>query len=69
MLKNGARIFHHLKSSDVTYNVRDLFTRHDAPATVITENGATFTAQHRNGHNPLETKLHQPGVIHKHLRP
>lgn len=65
----AARVFHHPKSADVTNTFRDAFTRHGTPASVLTDNGAIFTAQHRNGRNTLETELHQRGIIHKHSRP
>lgn len=64
-----ARAFRRPKASDVTATFIDAFTTHGTPASVLTDNGAIFTAQHRRGHNALETALHERGIIHKHSRP
>ena len=65
----NATAIHRPKASDVTNIFKKAFEEHQNPASVLTDNGAIFTAQYRNGHNALETELHNRGIIHKHSRP
>mgnify|MGYP001596246519 CR=1 FL=1 len=43
--------------------------RYGTPASVLTDNGAIYTAEPRGGKVLLETELERLGVRHKHARP
>ncbi len=43
--------------------------RYGTPASVLTDNGAIFTAEPRGGKVLLETELERLGIRHKHARP
>jgi transposase InsO family protein len=44
-------------------------SEYGTPASVLTDNGCIFTAEHRGGKVVLQTELERLGVQHKHARP
>jgi transposase InsO family protein len=44
-------------------------TQHGTPASLLTDNGCIYTAEHRGGKVVLETELERLGIEHKRSRP
>jgi transposase InsO family protein len=57
-------------AADVVASFTDAFTRHGFPASVLTDNGAIFTAKQRgDGRTALEVELGGLGIRFDHSRP
>lgn len=57
------------KAADVVTTFAQAAEQHGAPATLLTDNGAIFTAAPRHGRCALETELARLGIHHAHSRP
>jgi len=57
------------KAADVVACFHQAATRWGYPASMLTDNGAIFTAASRNGRCALETELDTLGIAFKHSRP
>ena len=57
------------KAADVVATFHAAADRYGLPAALLTDNGAIFTAQARNGRCAMETELTLLGVDYKHSRP
>jgi transposase InsO family protein len=60
------RIF---KATDVVRIFHDTARTWDYPASLLTDNGAVFTAAYRHGIGAMETELVALGIAYKHSRP
>ena len=58
-----------VKATDVVTTFTAARQRHGTPASVLTDNGAVYTARYRNGTTAFETELAALGVTHKHSAP
>ena len=58
-----------VKATDVVAVFTAARQRHGTPASVLTDNGAVFTARYRNGTTAFETELAALGVTYKHSAP
>jgi transposase InsO family protein len=57
------------RSADVVATFGAAAARFGCPASMLTDNGAIFTAEARNGRCAMETELAARGVAYKHSRP
>jgi transposase InsO family protein len=57
------------KAVDVERIFRDTMAEFGVPASVLTDNGAIFTAKYRGGKVALENELERLGVVFKHSSP
>lgn len=57
------------RSTDVVATFRAAADQFGLPASMLTDNGAIFTAEARNGRCAMETELAARGVAYKHSRP
>ncbi len=57
------------RSADVVATFRCAVRELGCPASMLTDNGAIFTAEARNGRCAMETELAARGVAYKHSRP
>jgi transposase InsO family protein len=65
----GAVALRVARSLDVVEIFETARQRYGTPASVLTDNGAIFTARYRNGKSALETELERLGVVAKHASP
>ncbi len=65
----ASRAFATTKAADVVETFHAAVAAHGAPASVLTDNGAIFTAESRHGRCAMETELALLGVAYKHSRP
>ena len=57
------------RSADVVATFRSAAGEFGCPASMLTDNGAIFTAEARNGRCAMETELAAHGVAYRHSRP
>lgn len=65
----ASRVFVTTKAADVVSTFHEAVARHGFPASVLTDNGAVFTAAPRNGRCAMESELLALGIVYKHSRP
>ena len=65
----ASRTFVTTKATDVVETFHQAATTWGFPASMLTDNGAIFTAEARNGRCAMETELAALGVAYKHSRP
>jgi transposase InsO family protein len=65
----ASRAFPITTAADVVATFYDAATTYDFPASILTDNGAVFTASFRGDRGALSTELAQLGIIFKHSRP
>jgi transposase InsO family protein len=65
----ASRAFRTTKAPDVVETFQLAVAAHGVPASMLTDNGAIFTAEYRRGRCLLETELAALGVELKHSRP
>lgn len=58
-----------VKATDIVEIFTTARNLHGTPASVLTDNGAVYTARYRNGTTAFETELAALGVTHKHSAP
>ena len=57
------------KAADVVASFHRAFAAHGFPASVLTDNGAVFTAESRQGRCAMETELATLGISYRHSTP
>jgi hypothetical protein len=57
------------KASDVVASFHRAFAAHGFPASVLTDNGAVFTAESRHGRCAMQTELAELGIAYRHSSP
>lgn len=65
----ASRAFPITTAADVVATFYDAAARHGLPASVLTDNGAVFTASFRGDRGALSTELAHQGIVFKHSRP
>ncbi len=65
----ASRAFETTKAADVVETFHAGVAAHGLPASMLTDNGAIFTAESRHGRCAMETELAALGVAYKHSRP
>jgi len=65
----GTKIVRHCTSIDVIATLKKAAEIWGYPASVLTDNGAAFTAFYRNGINGFEVELLTRGIVVKHGKP
>jgi transposase InsO family protein len=65
----ASRAFHTAKAADVVETFHQAASELGLPASMLTDNGAIFTAKSRNGACAIELELLGLGVAYKHSRP
>jgi transposase InsO family protein len=65
----AARALRVFKAPDVVATFHHAAETHGYPASLLTDNGAVFTATYRNGIGAMETTLASLGIAYKHSRP
>ena len=56
-------------SPDVAQSLYEAGAAWGLPASLLTDNGAVFTAAYRGGYSAMESELFHLGITHKHSRP
>ncbi|MBW3611687.1 MAG: IS481 family transposase, partial [Actinobacteria bacterium] len=65
----ASRAFGTTKTADVVETFHQAVDDHGLPASMLTDNGAIFTAEARHGRCAMENELARLGVAYKHSRP
>lgn len=65
----ASRAFPVTTAADVVATFYDAAARHGLPASVLSDNGAVFTASFRGDRGALSTELAHLGIVFKHSRP
>jgi Integrase core domain len=65
----ASRAFPVITAADVVATFYDAAARHGLPASVLSDNGAVFTASFRGDRGALSTELAHLGIVFKHSRP
>jgi transposase InsO family protein len=65
----ASRAFVTTKAGDVVATFYEAASEHGFPASMLTDNGAIFTAASRHGRCAIETELDRLGITYKHSRP
>ena len=65
----ASRAFETTKAADVVETFHLAAARHGLPASMLTDNGAIFTAESRHGRCAMENELARLGVAYRHSRP
>lgn len=65
----ASRAFPVTTAADVVATFYDTATRHGLPGSVLSDNGAVFTASFRGDRGALSTELAHLGIVFKHSRP
>jgi transposase InsO family protein len=65
----ASRVFVTARAADVVETFHLGAAEAGVPASMLTDNGAIFTAHHRNGTCAIELELLALGVVYKHSRP
>jgi len=65
----ASRAFRTTKAGDVVATFYEAAASHGFPASMLTDNGAIFTAASRHGRCAMETELDRLGIVYKHSRP
>jgi len=68
-LLTASRAFVGTKAADVVATFHEGAAEYGFPASMLTDNGAIFTAESRNGRCAMENELAVLGVVYKHSRP
>jgi transposase InsO family protein len=64
----AAQAFRTTKAADVVVTFHQAARRHGLPASMLTDNGAIFTAESRHGRCAMENELAALGIAYKHSR-
>jgi transposase InsO family protein len=65
----AARAFEQVKVADVVATFYEGAMRYGLPASLLSDNGAVYTAGPRNGRCAIESELLALGILYKHSRP
>jgi transposase InsO family protein len=65
----ASRTFETTKAADVVVTFHQAAETHRFPASMLTDNGAIFTAESRHGRCAMENELARLGIAYKHSRP
>jgi transposase InsO family protein len=65
----ASRAFETTKAADVVATFHEAAAQHGFPASMLTDNGAIFTAEARHGRCAMENELARLGIAYKHSRP
>ncbi len=65
----GSRAFETTKAADVVATFHEAAAQHGFPASMLTDNGAIFTAESRHGRCAMENELARLGIAYRHSRP
>jgi transposase InsO family protein len=65
----ASRVFAVTTAADVVATFYDIAQQYGFPASVLSDNGAIFTASFRGDRGALATELAQRGIVFKHSRP
>jgi transposase InsO family protein len=65
----ASRVFETTKAADVVATFHEAAAQHGFPASMLTDNGAIFTAESRHGRCAMENELARLGIAYKHSRP
>jgi len=65
----ASRAFETTKAADVVVTFHEAAENHGFPASMLTDNGAIFTAESRHGRCAMENELARLGITYKHSRP
>jgi len=65
----ASRAFETTKAADVVVTFHEAAGQHGFPASMLTDNGAIFTAESRHGRCAMENELARLGIAYKHSRP
>ena len=65
----ASRSFETTKAADVVLTFHEAAAQHGFPASMLTDNGAIFTAESRHGRCGMENELARLGIAYKHSRP
>ena len=65
----ASRAFATTKAADVVATFHEGAAQHGFPASMLTDNGAIFTAESRHGRCAMENELARLGIAYKHSRP
>jgi transposase InsO family protein len=65
----ASRAFATTKAADVVATFHEAAAQHGFPASMLTDNGAIFTAESRHGRCAMENELARLGIAYKHSRP
>ena len=65
----ASRAFATTKAIDVVATFHDAALQHGFPASMLTDNGAIFTAEARHGRCAMQNELARLGIVYKHSRP
>ena len=68
-LLGASRAFETTKAADVVATFHEAAAQHGFPASMLTDNGAIFTAESRHGRCAMENELARLGIAYKHSRP
>jgi transposase InsO family protein len=58
-----------VRAPDVVSTFYEAASRHGLPASLLSDNGAVFTAAPRNGRCAIESELVALGILYNHSRP
>ena len=65
----AAKAFAQLKAPDVVATFYEAASRYGLPESLLSDNGAVYTAAPRNGRCAIESELVALGILYKHSRP
>src|SRR5437588_8840989 len=65
----AARAFAQVKVADVVATFYEAASRYGLPQSLLSDNGAVYTATPRNGRCAIESELLALGILYKHSRP
>ena len=65
----GGQAFAQVKAPDVVSTFYEAASRHGLPESLLSDNGAVYTAAPRNGRCAMESELIALGIVYKHSRP
>jgi transposase InsO family protein len=64
-----AKAFAQVRAPDVVATFYEAASRHGLPESLLSDNGAVYTAAPRNGRCAIESELAALGILYKHSRP
>jgi transposase InsO family protein len=65
----AAKVFAQVRAPDVVTTFYAAASRHGLPESLLSDNGAVYTAAPRNGRCAIESELVALGILYKHSRP
>ena len=65
----AAKAFAQVRAPDVVSTFYEAASRHGLPESLLSDNGAVYTAAPRNGRCAIESELIALGILYKHSRP